>query len=287
MPSVKLCLAAIAFAAAGFAHGENYQGLWWNPDEPGWGVSIAHQGDILFASWFTYDVDTGGMWLYFPNAAKTETATYSGALYRNAGPPFSASTFDPTQVRPTQIGTGTFVFADSSNAAFTYTVNGITQSKTITRFNFSSPVPTCVAGGSQGSTVNYTDVWWRDPPGSESGWGVTIAHQGDILFVSWFTYASDGRGMWLYAPRATRIGDRVYSGDLMRNRGPPFSADPFDSTQVIAERVGTLTMTFSEDTGKALFTNTAYGFDQSEPLTRFVFSSPPTVCNGTAPSYLP
>jgi hypothetical protein len=24
----------------------SYDGLWWNPSESGWGVSIAHQGDV-------------------------------------------------------------------------------------------------------------------------------------------------------------------------------------------------------------------------------------------------
>ena len=33
----------------------NFQGLWWNPDQSGWGINFAHQGDIIFATWFTYD----------------------------------------------------------------------------------------------------------------------------------------------------------------------------------------------------------------------------------------
>ncbi len=41
----------------------NYQGIWWagtsaNPGtEQGWGINFTHQGDIMFASWFTYDLD--------------------------------------------------------------------------------------------------------------------------------------------------------------------------------------------------------------------------------------
>ena len=27
----------------------SYEGLWWNPAESGWGLSIAHQGDVIFA----------------------------------------------------------------------------------------------------------------------------------------------------------------------------------------------------------------------------------------------
>ena len=41
----------------------NYQGLWFNPNESGWGVNFAHQGDLIFASWFTYDLSGKGTWL--------------------------------------------------------------------------------------------------------------------------------------------------------------------------------------------------------------------------------
>ena len=39
---------------------------------------------------------------------------------------------------------------------------------------------------------NYQGVWWNAPPGSESGWGINFAHQGDSLFATWFTYDVDG-----------------------------------------------------------------------------------------------
>ncbi len=41
----------------------NYQGLWWNPLESGWGINFAHQGDIIFATWFTYDAGGKPWWL--------------------------------------------------------------------------------------------------------------------------------------------------------------------------------------------------------------------------------
>src|SRR5262249_8515022 len=30
--------------------------------------------------------------------------------------------------------------------------------------------------------ASYEGLWWKSPAGSESGWGVSIEHQGDILF---------------------------------------------------------------------------------------------------------
>ena len=33
----------------------DYSALWWNPNEPGWGVSLSHQSSTIFAVFFTYD----------------------------------------------------------------------------------------------------------------------------------------------------------------------------------------------------------------------------------------
>ena len=35
----------------------NYTDMWWAAGgvESGWGINFAHEGDTLFATWFTYD----------------------------------------------------------------------------------------------------------------------------------------------------------------------------------------------------------------------------------------
>jgi hypothetical protein len=53
---------------------------------------------------------------------------------------------------------------------------------------------------------SYQGLWWNAPAGSESGWGLSIAHQGDALFVVWFTYDVAGRAWWL-AATARRLAD--------------------------------------------------------------------------------
>src|SRR6185436_19047761 len=117
--------------------------------------------------------------------------------YQTTGAPFSA--YDAARFRATSVGVATLAFSDANTGAFTYTINGFTERKPITRFIFAQPVPTCsiTQAGPGGNTTNYQDMWWRSPAGSEPGWGVNIAHQGDVLFATWFTYAADGRGLWL------------------------------------------------------------------------------------------
>ena len=109
-----------------------YQGLWWRApagSESGWGINVTHQGDIIFATWFTYDTDGSGLWLVMANGVKTAPGTYSGALYRTTGPAFSSAPFNPAMVSATPVGTGTFTFNDADTGTFAYTVNGVTQSK--------------------------------------------------------------------------------------------------------------------------------------------------------------
>src|SRR5206468_7183255 len=68
---VPTCVAAQTFAPS-----SNYSDLWWRSpagSENGWGVNITHQGDILFATWFTYDASGRGLWLVLSNGAKTGT----------------------------------------------------------------------------------------------------------------------------------------------------------------------------------------------------------------------
>ena len=44
------------------SYATNFQDLWWNPNESGWGINFAHQGDILFATLFTYGADGRSLW---------------------------------------------------------------------------------------------------------------------------------------------------------------------------------------------------------------------------------
>jgi hypothetical protein len=119
--------------------------LWWGApagSESGWGINFAHQGDTIFATWFTYDVDGTPMWLV-ATAAKTAPGTYTGALFRTTGPPFSAVPFTPASVTPTQVGSMTLTFTDGNTGRFSYTVNGVGQVKAITRQVFSGAGTIC------------------------------------------------------------------------------------------------------------------------------------------------
>ena len=128
--------------------------------------------------------------------------------------------------------------------------------------------------------VNYGGLWWKSPPGSEAGWGMNLAHQGDDIFTTWFTYDGAGNGLWLVM-LANKMPDGTYRGTLYESSGPPFSATPFDPSQVVAHPHGTGTLSFA-DADNGTFAYTVDNITQSKPITREVFGPVPTCTFGTS-----
>jgi lysyl endopeptidase len=261
------------------AASSNYQGLWYKSpaeSESGWGLNVAHQADTIFATWFTYDTSGRAWWLSM-TANKTSGSTYTGSLIQTGGPAFFAVPFNPGLVTRTTVGTGTLTFSDASNGTFSYTVNGVTQSKAITRQVFGT-LPSCTytASPSLSAATNYQDLWWV-AAGAESGWGINFTHQSNTIFATWFTYDSSGAATWVSAT-LPRTAAGVYSGQLIRTAGPAFSAVPFNPALVTRTPVGTMTVTFGNG-NSATMAYTLDGVTQTKTITRQLFYSPAaTVC---------
>lgn len=268
----------------------NYQGLWWNApasSESGWGLNIAHQGSILFATWFTYDSEGKGMWLVVPRAelqptegdggpagygmGGANTFDYVGSIYRTTGPAFDAAKFDPAAVTVTPVGEALFSFTSPDAGMFSFIVNGISGTKAIMRQVFGAP-SACTFGGTPAS---FTALWWRSG-GSESGWGINVAQQGGILFATWFTYAADGKGLWLVASDVRESSPGTWTGSLYSTTGPAFGT-PWDVSKVKVVTVGAISLMFS-DMMNGTLTATVNGTMVSKPITRQVFSSPASAC---------
>jgi serine protease len=278
--------AAVLGATSGVS--ANFEGLWWAApagSESGWGINFAHQGDTIFASWFTYDSNGKGLWMVM-TAIKTADYVYAGTLFRLAGPPFDAVPFPPLGspggATQTVVGTGTLTFTDTNTTSFAYTVNGVAQTKSLTRQVF-GPVPTCVYGAQPNfaAATNYQDLWWASPAGSESGWGINLTHQGDTIFATWFTYDHDGTPMWLVAT-APKTAPGTYRGTLFRLTGPAFSAVPFPPMGspggATGTTVGTATFTFA-DGNAGSFAYSINAETQTKGITRELFHPPAgTVC---------
>ncbi len=125
-----------------FAATTVYQDIWWVPNgaESGWGVNFAHQGDTLFATWYTYNADHTPLWLSALVTRQGTSDTYAGSIYLNSGSRFDQ--FDASQVVANPVGTAAVTFADGNHATFEYTVmvaplpGPVSQSKPLSRFLF-------------------------------------------------------------------------------------------------------------------------------------------------------
>jgi hypothetical protein len=109
----------------------NYTDLWWNPSESGWGMAIAQQYAVMFLAWYVYDNAGKPVWYVASNCAVSGNGC-SGTLYRTTGPAFGP-TFDPLQIQVFSAGTVSLSFTDANNGTLSYTVNGVSATKTITR----------------------------------------------------------------------------------------------------------------------------------------------------------
>ena len=124
----------------------NYQDLWWNPAESGWGMNITHQDDTLFATLFTYAADGQGLWLVMSAGTRQADGSYLGDLYRTTGSAFNAAPFTPIgAANVTRVGTMRLVFTTGTSGTLTYSVGSVTVVKAITRQTFSSPLPACTS----------------------------------------------------------------------------------------------------------------------------------------------
>lgn len=253
----------------------NYTDLWWNAAEPGWGVNVSHQGETFFATWFTYDADGAGMWLVLPEGTGTATRK-TGTLYRATGIPFSSVDGGAAANFPLPaVGTGTFDVVDASTLRFSYTLHGISQVKTLQRQAFAAPTRCVETRTGRAHATNYQDLWWN---ASEPGWGINLAHQGDVIFATWFTYGAGGRGQWLVGSDLRRQATGEYRGRLYRTSGRAFDQITAGSVLLSSPAdVGQATLTF-QDGENGRFEYTADGVTQSKAITRQRFGTTTPLC---------
>jgi hypothetical protein len=135
--ALPACVAVSSSRAAA----TNYQDLWWNPEESGWGVNLTHQGAVIFATLFTYDNAGKDIWLVASNMSRQGDGSFSGLLYSMTGPAFNASPW--SAAKAAEAGSITLRFTSGDRATLAYTYSGVAVSKTIQRQVFGAMAPMC------------------------------------------------------------------------------------------------------------------------------------------------
>jgi hypothetical protein len=255
------CSAALLTGAAPLSPSA-LSGLWWNPNESGWGVSFTQRRNVVFGAWYTYDSAGKPKWYVASNCALPAgvtgtSGTCTGQLYQVSGPTFFTGTFDPSHDNVAAIGNFSVAFTDANHANMTYSVNG--QGRTV------AIVRQSVGTGNTAAVVDFTDLWWNP---NESGWGMVMTQQLGNVFIAWYVYDNSGNPVWYVIPNCTLAGSSC-SGTAYSTTGPPLGP-AFDPTAVHATAVGSLTLDFL-DANNASASYTINGVTGTKAITRQTF----------------
>lgn len=255
------CSAAL-LAGAAPASPSALSGLWWNPNESGWGISFTQRRNIVFGAWYTYDSAGRPKWYVasscaMPSGVTGTTGTCNGTLYQVTGPTFFGSQFNPSLAQVAAVGSLQVSFTGPNSATMTYTVNGQSRTVPIERQTLQS--------GSNPPAVDYTDLWWN---ASESGWGMVITQQYGVIFIAWYVYDNSGNPVWYVAPNCPVVGSSC-TGAVYSTTGPPLGPT-FNPSAVQATAVGTISVTFS-DANNASVSYTIGGTSGTKTITRQTF----------------
>jgi hypothetical protein len=214
-----LAVCALPAAAATTAT-VDYSDLWWNPSESGWAAGLNQQGDVVFMTLYVFGANGAGTWFSSDLHPLTFVApappTYQGTLYRVSGPPFNGP-FNPASVSSLSVGTATIAFPGANSGTITYTVNGVSVTKNISRQTFAAPS----LAGSYNGGITAAASQCGDPTlkGNVDIQGpMTVTHANDAVTFVFTSNVNNGT-----ASRCTHRGTYVQTGRLGTVTGGTFS----------------------------------------------------------------
>jgi hypothetical protein len=246
------------FAASTVA--TTYTGLWWNAAESGWGMSLTQRGSIVFVAWYTYSSTGAPVWYVMSNCALVATSC-TGEIFAVTGGRALTTLWNAPTLGVASVGTGTLTFTNADTGNFSFSLNGTTGTKSITR----QPI---VATGASPSP-DFSGLYWSSPAASESGWGVSLTQQFGVMFIAMFTYDTNGAPIWYVASDCPVVG-RSCSGALYQVNGGRAPTVAWGTPALNVQQVGSISFMFTE-AGLGLMRYTINGVSGSRAITRQIF----------------
>ena len=103
----------------------NYTDHWWGgANASGWGIQISHQGNQVFAGWYSYSPSGKATWLTLQGAQdSTNAKRFTGTIFQvSVGSPFPQISGPLLASSNVPTGTFEFNFTDGAKGAFTYSL---------------------------------------------------------------------------------------------------------------------------------------------------------------------
>ncbi|MDP4030451.1 MAG: hypothetical protein Q8P42_15970 [Gallionella sp.] len=122
------------FSSGTAAQALDYTDLWWNANESGWGVALTQDKGMIFATWYAYDAAGLPVW-YVASSCPLSGSGCTGEVYKVTGGEALTATWNGINPVAT-VGTVTFAFSDGGTGTMSYTIDGVSGSKAITRQSF-------------------------------------------------------------------------------------------------------------------------------------------------------
>ena len=264
--ALMLLLASPAAVSANFVidtSSTSMTGLWGNQNESGWGTAITHEYEMIFVTIYTYDASGNPVW-YVASSCPVAADKCAGTLYSVKGGTSLTEPWNGTHKVVAEAGTLNLVFTDANTGTMTYTVNGVSGSKEITRQVF--------ANGATQPSADYSGLWGN---ASESGWGVALTRQFDMTFVTIYTYDANGNPKWYVASSCPMVADGC-SGPLYSVTGGSPLTTAWNGTNKVVAGIGNMNLAFTDpNTGTMTFT--INGMSDSKAITRQIFANPPVI----------
>lgn len=201
--SCALILPGATLAASPFS--TDASDLWWNPNESGWGINLAQQGNLIFATLYVYGADGRPRWFVASDMQAQQVASgqpynFTGTLYETTGPVFSGP-FNPGAVTRRAVGTIAFAYQPPERGTLTYSVDGATVTKAVQRQTWRANE---LSGTYRGyrvtrpvncpSAPNVATVRQADVTVTHIGTDVTLRQQDNLPNCTYTgTYSQEGR----------------------------------------------------------------------------------------------
>ena len=123
------------FVPSGTPPAVDYTSLYWAApadSESGWGVSLTQQFGIIFVALYTYDANRKPIWYVVTNCPVVGNGC-TGQLFQVNGGRIPTDVWGSPALNVQPVGNMTLSFSDSSNATMSFSINGVSSSKVITK----------------------------------------------------------------------------------------------------------------------------------------------------------